>query len=318
MNVDVDTCVIRAADGHERLRLYSMLGEVFEDDRNLFDAVRNGDLTIPFWHPYCMFDGDTIVGNASLCDLRIWRQGSVADVYGVGSVAVPEEFRGNGIARRLMEHLCAIIGQQGRPGVLFTSVPAVYEKHGFRAVPQRYRQVSNIGSLCAEVGGVEVRTIEHLDRNTSLLLRQVRDDSSCRYDGMVMRGDDFEPFWRFMYNDCVDGRYLVCYSTSGMAVAYIRMEYESDRVLISELVFDDANRARALLHAAMARAVAAGREIMSFACAGDHPVWDVLGDMGLVLADESGGRREVFMVRPAAGTAQDDLAGLQWSLADKF
>ena len=71
-----------------------------------------------------------------------------ADILELASIAVPEEFRGQGIARRIIEELLA---QNPRPLYLMCVEHngPMYEKFGFRAVdhngmPKYFRRIKNL------------------------------------------------------------------------------------------------------------------------------------------------------------------------------
>ena len=76
------------------------------------------------------------MGNVSLMPMRIWLGGRPTEVAGIASVATRKEHRRQGVAKRLMRHVLAIVDEWKMPAVLFTDLPNVYEGLGFHSIEQ--------------------------------------------------------------------------------------------------------------------------------------------------------------------------------------
>src|SRR5690606_31196793 len=59
-------------------------------------------------------------------------------IAGLASVLTAPPYRRRGLARRVVEAALATADQAQKPCVLFTGLPAVYEGHGFRTLPQTF------------------------------------------------------------------------------------------------------------------------------------------------------------------------------------
>jgi GNAT superfamily N-acetyltransferase len=57
-------------------------------------------------------------------------------VAGIHAVVVAPEHRGRGLARRVIEAAIATADQHTQTTVLFTSIPSLYERFGFRVIPE--------------------------------------------------------------------------------------------------------------------------------------------------------------------------------------
>ena len=78
-------------------------------------------------------------GERLLASLIVYRLSDIGDgAYGLGSIAVPIEFRKRGHATRLIRHVLERLDREGASRVyLHSDIPAIiYERLGFRALPE--------------------------------------------------------------------------------------------------------------------------------------------------------------------------------------
>lgn len=90
-----------------------------------------------------LVDGDEVLASAKRYDLRAWVAGRPALVLGIGAVFTPEDRRGRGHARALIELMTADAAVRGCTlALLFSEIGAeYYEQLGFHVVPQRVPEI---------------------------------------------------------------------------------------------------------------------------------------------------------------------------------
>jgi GNAT superfamily N-acetyltransferase len=302
------------------IELYRMLMEVFAVDRGVFSEMISTGKSFYTWTPYALYSGDVLVGNVSLMPIRIRLGGRTVEVMGVASVATPEPFRGQGVATRLLRHCLDIVDRKRLPAVLFTGMPRFYEKMGFKAIQQTYLEAA-AGDLR---GATTVRDTEiagQLDAPQVETMARIYLEEYPEYDGTVVRDWQYWQLYQMLVNNSPNVRIATWRSSGGEAVGYARLELEEDRVLISELCCDPSRRAVAkdLVACAVRQALRSGKALISFALPHGHFLSETLAGEGVPFRPEPRGpHRETFMTRPPAGGTLGKLAGLQWSLADKF
>lgn len=92
---------------------------------------------------YVVEDGERIVSS-----LILLRLGKTFDrqMYGIGSVITPSEFRHKGYAAELLEKTMSLV-EDGDVGFLYSEVsPPFYERFGFRLLPANMQK--DPGSIC--------------------------------------------------------------------------------------------------------------------------------------------------------------------------
>ncbi|NUQ63777.1 MAG: GNAT family N-acetyltransferase [Pirellulales bacterium] len=291
----------------------------FPPDRPLLETVMETGRGFSTWTPYALFCGEKLLGNVSLMPLRIWVEGRFQEVMGIASVATDPTCRRMGVARRLMDHCLAITDRQGLAGVLFTSLPRVYEPFGFCAVEQTYRAIA-AERLRVAASTPQCAWNESLSGPMLGLLARIYRTECPDYNGKVDRDAAYWEFYRTLLDASPPTELLISFR-GGQPSGYARCELESDRILVTELCANpsDENTAEGLLAEIADRASRRSADWVTLALPPDHFVFRFFQNRAILPEREPEGfRRETFMARPAGGHTGVSLAGLQWSLADKF
>lgn len=317
MKIDLDECVVKSPEGEERNKLYKMLGEVFAIETKLFNDAIEGKFKFCNWTPFSLYYGDEVAGNVSIIKMQIWLGGKIIDLYGIGSVATPEKFRKNGIAKHLMAHSLNEIDKLNLPSVLFTDLPKVYESHGFKTVHQEYRMfdITNVKAISSN------QNIEYIEEINNEILTEIRDiyENSCQnFDGKFVRGDQKLSNMKKLYNP--KKSQIIASQKDGKICGYIKADYDKDRITLTEFCCDinDTETRQSLIAAALNAADKHEVKTISLAFAPSHFIWNVLENNETKTEVEEGAQREVFMVRGPHGNTAGALENLFWSLADKF
>ena len=316
MEVDFAECEVRTPTGAGLTGLYAMLMDVFEADRPIFAEMIETGKPFYTWTPYALYRGDEVLGNVSLVPMRIRLEGRVREVVGIASVATPMRYRRMGIATHLLGHCLRIVDGQSRPAVLFTDLPAMYERVEFQVIPQSYR-TAQTGRMDFAGKSLEARVVEKVSGRDIEQLVRLFDERGATYEGTVVRDGAYWQLYEMLFNLYTKSKILF-FTDAGEPCAYARVEVEGDRLLVCEVCGDEDGVA-ALLGSVADYACEVQRDVITFALSPDHFVWQLLEDQKVELGPEpAGARRETFMVRPAAGEALGAFGRLQWSLADKF
>jgi len=118
--------------------------------------------------------------------------GEVVPACGIHAVCTQPEYRGRGLARRLMNEALELVGY--RPACLATEVPAVYEGHGFVVAPeQRWRGV-------IVDGGAPVRPVPATVEGAALVERLHSERAP-----LSRRLTTLAPSWMFGICACLGG-----------------------------------------------------------------------------------------------------------------
>lgn len=318
MPFELSRCEIRTPVGEERARLCRFLMDQFPPDRPLLQAVIDTGRGYYTWIPLGLYQGGELLGSAALVPMRIWLDGGTRDVVGLASVATEPQYRGLGIARRLVEHCLEITDRQGLACVLFTSLPRVYQGSGFHAIRQDYLGAA-AGQLWFRDSGLACRPQVELDEAAVAVLARIYADDCPPYTGKIERDPAYWEFYQILFRANAQATIVLC-EHEGRPRGYFRSEREADRLLISELCAEPQERVvEALLARIADQSQRAGVGWVTLALPPDHFARRFLQDRGIALQPEPpGAPRETFMVRPTAGRPLDPWMGLQWSLADKF
>jgi len=318
MKVDIASSEVRQPAAEDRAELYRLLSEAFPMDRLFYGLLADAGGSYYRWTPYCLFADGQLVGNAALFPVRFWCDGRPTELLGLATVATRADCRRQGVARRLIQHCLGLIDQHRLPGALFTRVPWLYEKFGYRDVPQTLMAVPT-EQLAGRRLRPEVQIIERLGQGQLAALKQLY-DCLPNYDGKVIRDEQYWAFYRTWVAGRPGWRFLFCYEADRV-VGAARVEPEDDRLMLSELYSEPSRREviESLLVAAAALARRLEHRWVTIGLIPGHFVWPVLAAWSVELEPEPpGANRERFMVRPAAGKQLGTLARLQWPFADKF
>ena len=126
--------LIRTEAPADILAIDRLLKSVFETDAeaNLVMSLReNSHLTLSF--VACSDEGE-VVGHVMFSPLTL--QGEDHNWQGLAPLAVREDFRGQGIARSLMEEAFSSLRDFGYPACVVLGDPSFYSKVGFKAASE--------------------------------------------------------------------------------------------------------------------------------------------------------------------------------------
>jgi predicted N-acetyltransferase YhbS len=319
MKLDLSECEIRTPEGDELIALYRELQEIFPADQLVFDQIIREGKRFYTWTPYTLYRGREFVSNVALVPIRVWLEGRIIELAGVASVATAPQYRLQGAAARLLRHVLEITDRQGKPCILFTGTPAVYQNVGFQLVQQHY-WASPVERLDFPDHAVERQWIDQLTREQLQEIARVYADRYANYDGKVARDAEYWDLYEMLFNPYSKPRMLLC-RRGGELVGFSRVELEQDRLLCAELCADESDEeaGRAMLSCIGRYASESGVGLVVLALPPGHFALRLMAAQGGPLAAEPpGAQREHFMARAASGGALGPLATLQWSLADKF
>jgi len=319
MKFDLSECEIRTPTGDDLVSLYRMLIDAFPVDGPVFIEMIETGKGFYTWTPYALYWRGELFGNVSLMPLRIWLGGRPTEVAGIASVATRKEHRRKGIAKRLMQHVLAIVDDWNMPAVLFTDLPNVYEGLGFHSIEQTY-PAANVPAMEFSAEGFRCEIIDTLDQNCLDQMARVYADDYPNYDGKVVRDPRYwqQPY-QMLFNPYPKPKILLATDQRGV-VGFARCELEDDRLLLAELCAppDPPRVSEALLGFACDHACQLPRDSITLALPPDHFALETVRGRVPLEPERPGAHRGTFMVRPPAAEPLGPLAHLQWSLADKF
>ena len=319
MKTDLLTCEIRMPSGEERLPLYRLLMEIFPADGPLITELIDEEDRFPSWPAYTFCSDNEVLGNVSLAPMRVWLDGRSTELVGIAWVATREDYRRQGVAKRLLRHALEVVDERGLPSVLFTGLPGVYEPLGFETVPQVYlaTRAQQLASGGPKPG---CRIHQALAPNLVETMARIYTEADSSHDGKVVRDAKYWQLYRALFNGDPNVGLHVC-KQEDRAAGYVRIETEHDRLLVSELCCPPAaaDVAQTLLGCVAELATETERDTITLALPRDHPAMQILQRSGVTLEPEpAGARRETFMVRAPGNQPLGPLGKLQWPLCDKF
>ncbi len=321
MAIDFSKCEICTPKGLRERVTYKALWEMFPYDRPVYNYMLNEGKRLYTMTNYALFQVDKFIGNVGLYPVSIWFEGRPLEIIGLGAVATVPKYRKKGVMDYLMSHCTNLIDQRCKPSVLYTELPAVYEKYGYMTVNQHYWSLRANRMEFAK-GSFTHRYFETINRDELKKMQSIYDEQYPNLNGKVIRTEepDYMQYYEMMFNPYMKPRLVWCLSGCDFH-GYLRFEVEKDRLTVTELCTgsNDLDVIESLLYFVADFASLIGLEITTFALSADHMIWQILKTKGLHMEPEPEGvRREVFMVRPTAGESLGKLNNLQWSLADKF
>jgi predicted acetyltransferase len=298
--------------------LYKFLESIFPREDWLFQAAAAGEDLLYSWSPTCIFLDGQIIGNVSRFDVDIWMEGAAMRIAGFAGVATLPEVRRLGVAKNLLRAVLDQVDQDGLGSVLYTRHPSMYTSSGFQAIEQEYMMLST-GKIPKGTRDLQVEFVDNLEASLVDRIDPIYSQAYPDYDGKVIRDRRYWAFYRGYFNHAPYKRIALC-SRQNVDVGYIRIEQESDRLLLSEFCCQpDRDRIIEQLYVLVEeRAQSLGLEIISIALAEEHFLWRWLQEHGVDLQPETGAAREVFMIRNSRRGGLPKLNSLRWPLADKF
>lgn len=120
-------------DKQYQTKLNKLLKNIFLD----FEFWYNLDLWDSNYESYAYMDGEEIVSNICVYKTKIILNGKKHEALSVGAVATKEEYRGQGLSRKLMDHI--IEKYEGTPMYLSANETVVdfYPRFGFKQVYEK-------------------------------------------------------------------------------------------------------------------------------------------------------------------------------------
>lgn len=296
-------------------RLYRLLGDVFEPDRSLMERVCEGVVDLANWDHFVLCRGDEIVSHVALVHMQVLFEGRPTKVAGIASVFTLPAYREQGLARRVLQEALAAADQSDETCVLFSWLPRLYERFGFRIIRQEYHRTPTIKG-CFDRHGLDWSDTTKLIVADIDEMKQIY-AASPGFDGKLLREGAYWPFYQAAFN----GRQDVCMSfcrEQHRVLGYVRLEREARSALITEYcAVPDADE---VVEALLARAFdwASDQELphVAFALPAANPAWAMLKRRAIETVPDDTTPREPFMARLSAET--QGLSRLQWSLSDKF
>ena len=322
MPIDFSKCRVISPEAQLAQAMYEDLWKIFPYDRQVYDQILNKGKKLYSLINKALFAGDEFIGNAGLFPLKLWYKGKIVEFIGVGAVATMPKYRRQGVASYLMDRCMDEIDRLNKPSILFTELPSVYDKKGFQIVDQKYKAIKKDDFTLKE-SELNFRYYETL---TSEQIKEIKDfynNIYPNYDGKIVRTDepDYWDFYTMMFNPYMKPRLVIAKDDFGNVKGYCRFDVDNDRITVTELCVkeDDFASCQALLGFVVRFAKLAGFELLTLAFSKNHLVWNLLKTLNVKsFAEPDGVRREIFMVRPAKGNANEIYNDLLWSLADKF
>jgi len=86
--------------------------------------------------PFVAYDGDRPIAHAGVLEIDLVVEGRPLRVPGIHAVCTHPDHRGRGHARSVIERALAHVDERYGTSILFADVPAMYERFGFRILPQ--------------------------------------------------------------------------------------------------------------------------------------------------------------------------------------
>ena len=318
MEIDFSKCRVCKPDGNELLAVYHLLREMFPPDRPMYDELIRDQSRLCVFESYALYQDDELLGHVGLVPLKIYWKGRVAEILGVGAVATPPQHRRKGIINYLLQHCMQVIDQQRLPAFLFTELPLVYEKHGFKIMPQNYKAISDNPCQCdckIEIKVVDELTAGHIDEIADLY------EKRCPvYDGKIVKSKESWELYRMFFNYWQNSKAVLGF-IDGKLAGYARLDLENDRLTIIEMCTagDAVDVSKSLLNCILNYKKKLGIGSVSIALPTQHNLWKILQDMKAEVSPEPHGvPREFFMARNAAGETTGHWDSLEWPLSDKF
>ncbi|ARU59940.1 hypothetical protein CBW65_01850 [Tumebacillus avium] len=131
-------------DPVKRASLISLFKSAFGIPPEFFHDLLAKGFWDPTYRPLSYFKGENAVANVSLFDFPITLQGKSVRAAGVQSVMSHPEYRGQGLIRQLFTELLSRYETEYELFFLYAREHEIYEKFGFRLVPQSHFLCENV------------------------------------------------------------------------------------------------------------------------------------------------------------------------------
>jgi predicted N-acetyltransferase YhbS len=131
---------ILSSDTNRHLQFFGFVDEIFPGGRTeTWTVWRDRGGWTADYEVFALVDDGTIVGTIGRSRMRLVIEGEDRVGYQLGAVATLERYRGQGLARRLMEWVIGSLDAADQPIILFANsrVHDFYPRFGFQRLPQR-------------------------------------------------------------------------------------------------------------------------------------------------------------------------------------
>ncbi len=160
--------------------------------------------------------GERPVACVQIFTKRIRLRGQSVGLGGIGSVGTARDFRGRGLARRLVEAAAEEMRRRRMAlALLFTGLVGFYEPLGFIRVPQRRQRLRGGSAASGSLASAE----RFIDADLPQI-RELYEDYTATLEGCTLRDEDY---WRgqLAYAGNPDEDFRVA-RRGGRIVAYVR------------------------------------------------------------------------------------------------
>ncbi len=189
-------------------------------------------------------DDDMPVATVTMYDREVWYHGRKFRMCGIGDVATHPEYRGKGLASKLMRHAVEMMKKEGYDlSILFTDINSYYEKFGYSTV---VRKVSRIEIPEPKNSGNRVLHLNNIDEAAPHVegMLALYEPMASKYDYSIVRTKAyFLRTLKWFYDD--GGKGIVVFDGDGKLLAYgfYRMISENKAVF-----YDAGGDMNALIH----------------------------------------------------------------------
>jgi len=318
---------IREPREEERAELFKVFYACFPAHVEVFEALEHNDRPLHDYlygyEPRVMVMDGRIIANVSLVRYKIYLNGKVVPVGGIGSVVTHPDYQRKGYASLLMaERLRNMLEEGTHISVLLTELPWAYASLGWKIVPQDYQLVDLTGRDDCKMDP-NVAVVENLDDVRAIT--ELYDATAPSLNGAVKR----EPaYWQDYYFTGITGfvgsgdRFLF-YRKGKELLGYARLHDEETQMLVGEVIVRDWDREilEKLVRSAIKTIRDGSREKMVLGLQENHPLKKLTVEMGLEpIVERPEGIREFCMVNVLDKVSDEAiyLKRLHWCYHDKF
>jgi GNAT superfamily N-acetyltransferase len=124
-------------DNHlKRKALIALFEMVFGISSDFLSCFYERGYWDPTYRPYSFFKGNKVVANVSMFDMPLVINGQNVKAAGIQSVMTYPSYQGKGLIRKLFVEIFSRYEHQYPLFFLYTQIPAMYQKFGFRVLSQ--------------------------------------------------------------------------------------------------------------------------------------------------------------------------------------
>lgn len=240
--------VVRRAGEDDVDRILDLLTE-YALPRAYFEPFYRQDPTFRPDQSWVVEQDGVLAAHVRLFERSIRMHDTTLRIAGLGNVITARAFRGRGHAGRLLQAMTSAARAEHFPySILWTHIPALYERYGWVLVEEHVMRAS-----VPELPPMSGRIRDFSDEDLPDVSRLYNAVNASR-TGPTIRTQDY---WRFQLSSLTpgSGEFLVATRADGPIVGYVRSRVTHAEVVILELVVssDDADVGRALVARAAQR-----------------------------------------------------------------